>query len=113
MMIIISVIITTTIITGRFLLQRPLSPPAWIVCPRRMLSGSLPPVRDGLLAISDTFLSSFPPHPNRALTTNAEMYEAMDPSSDTLPYVYAHFDYPHCEALGISVAGEGQGEGRR
>ncbi|KAJ8601254.1 hypothetical protein CTAYLR_003265 [Chrysophaeum taylorii] len=30
--------------------------------------------------------------------TNAELYDLLDPRNDALPYLYDHFDWPHCTA---------------
>eukprot|EP00611_Tribonema_gayanum_P026172 TRINITY_DN614_c0_g1_i2.p1 TRINITY_DN614_c0_g1~~TRINITY_DN614_c0_g1_i2.p1 ORF type:complete len:636 (-),score=156.71 TRINITY_DN614_c0_g1_i2:706-2613(-) len=35
--------------------------------------------------------------------TNAELYDALHPASDAMPYVYADFNWDHCTALGYRM----------
>jgi hypothetical protein len=34
------------------------------------------------------------------LYTNSELYELLEPTIDSYPYVYDHFRWSHCEVLG-------------
>ncbi|CAM9254244.1 unnamed protein product [Phaeothamnion confervicola] len=36
--------------------------------------------------------------------SNAELYRLLDPRNDDLPYVYANFEWPHCELLGYDMS---------
>jgi len=35
---------------------------------------------------------------------NEELYSLLNPAAETLPYIYAHFDWPHCDKIGSSFS---------
>ena len=36
----------------------------------------------------------------RSFYSNADLYDLFDPASDSLPYMYDHFKWPHCDLIG-------------
>jgi hypothetical protein len=38
--------------------------------------------------------------------TNEQLYNKLDPTSETVPYVYSNFEWTHCEAMGFDMSNE-------